>query len=157
MCAAKQITIKGAFAAHTLSVRPFLQTWPKKWQSASLVTTVVCARLVLLLTMHFVLCTLRVVCAAKSPVEHTIGTSKRCGLTMPHPEEIYGIAVEGGTLFGALPQEKKLPESVTRHFFHCPWRRFVSTSWTRLQRVLSSSSGFLIQRVVLHGRSQLVQ
>ena len=43
------------------------------------------------------------VCAAKSPVEHTIGTSKRCGLTMPHPEEIYGIAVEGGTLFCALP------------------------------------------------------
>ena len=36
---------------------------------------------------------------------------------MPHPEEIYGIAVEGGTLFGALPQEKKLPESVARHFF----------------------------------------
>ena len=38
-------------------------------------------------------------------------------LTMPHPEDTYGIAVEGDTLFGALPQGKKPRESVTRHFF----------------------------------------
>ena len=28
--AAQQISIKGAYTARTLSVRPFLQTWPKK-------------------------------------------------------------------------------------------------------------------------------
>ena len=33
---------------HTLPVRSFLQTWPKKkWQSSSLVATVACAKLVL--------------------------------------------------------------------------------------------------------------
>ena len=43
---------------------------------------------------------------------------------MPHPEEIYGIAVEGDTLFGARPLGKKPPGSVTHHFFvHYPWRR----------------------------------
>ena len=31
--AVQQISIKGAYTARTLSVRPFLQTWPKKnWQ-----------------------------------------------------------------------------------------------------------------------------
>ena len=55
---------------------------------------------------------------------------------MPHPEETYGIAVEGDTLFGALPQEKKPRESVTRHFFHCPWRRLSR----RIGRILSECS-----------------
>ena len=55
--AAQQISTKGAYMAHTLSVRSFLQTWPKKkWHITSLVTTVACTRPVLLMTKHLALC-----------------------------------------------------------------------------------------------------
>ena len=101
------------YCTHT-SVRPFLQTWPKKkWQSSSLVTTVVCARLVLPVTVHLALCSPRVVCAAKSPTEQSVGTSKRCGLTISRRD----LRHCRDTLFGALPLEKKPPESVSRNCF----------------------------------------
>ena len=46
MCVARQITIKGAKIAHTLSVRSLLQTWPKrKWPRSSSTTAVACATL----------------------------------------------------------------------------------------------------------------
>ena len=92
----------------THSVRPSLQTWPKK-KLAELV------------------------------VGNGSGVCK-AGLTMPHPEEICGIAVEIDTLFGGLPQGKKPPESVTRRFFSLSLETFVSTNLTHPQRVLSSSS-----------------
>ena len=48
----QQIIVKGTYIVHTLLVRSFLQTWPKKkWQGSSLVTTVACTRLVLLVTI----------------------------------------------------------------------------------------------------------
>ena len=96
----QQITIKGAFSAHTLFC-PFILANMAEEEVAKLVVGNdggVCKagfpvddapRAVFPLS-----CVYQedghVSDEAKSPIEHTIGTSKRCGLTMPHPEELFG-------------------------------------------------------------------
>ena len=63
---------------------------------------------------------------------------------MPHPEEIYGIAVEGDTLFGALPLGKKPPGSVTRHFL------FTILGDVCLDELDTSSASVVIVIIIAH-------